>query len=489
MRKHELIVRRARADDEEAATSHRKPNVTRTTVGKIHPVAGWLGGDTPIVKFAQTNAAGTFNLWPVKCTKWEPRGCNKSGMGHILMVALNRLRQASKKRESLEIVLHANRTLYGARNSAQNVWEDYFEQPGIHSRRSQVYSDTNFDGMWHPGGSHEGVDIDLGKIDICQSLVKSHIRMTREFQEHVQESANQYLEKGRRYLACHVRLTDKVIEAEQNLDLTVDDIVEAIEKKAEDLECDGVLFCTDTNTIKRRVKAALKARCASLHIAGYPSVLPEAGGVAPHNDTSLDKVVKTKDIMTEIMLMALFCHGIIATRSNVSTVVVAMANTSYKHSHFWTPTAAVQIIADDDASENTTMSKVVTFQNIEIGWLDKTVLCLHAVDKTSAVLSDGDPFMNSVCCRKSVILSDDCEVNQAERHKVMSLFRVESHAIKVHCQSQTVYGVAGNKKMRQQVGKLALAVSWTLAFDMDHSNWGRDMVELVQEAKRVKPRT
>jgi len=43
--------------------------------------------------------------------------------------------------------------------------------------------------------------------------------------------------------------------------------------------------------------------------------------------------------------------------------------------------------------------------------------------------------------------------------------------------------------MRHQVGKLALAVSWTLAFDMDHSIWGKDMVELVQESKRVKPRT
>ena len=332
----------------------------------IQSVSGRLGdsGD-PLIR---------FETW----SRWKPEQCQKSGMGHLLVVALNRLRKAGIDQEELQIVLQVNRTQYGAKNTAQNLWEDFFQQPC--GARQPQKTDDSFDGSWHPGGSRKDSPIDVRKIGECRNLVQTHFKLTPTFQKFVQKAANEYLEPGRQYLACHVRTTDKGCEAPEIMLLTIEGMADAITSAAARQGCDGVLLCADARIKKRELSEALED--VGWHVATYPSALPESGEVAPHMDLAIDKVRKGEDIVTELMLMALFCRGLISTRSNVSTLVVAMAPAAYYHIDFWghETTLGVSLPASVGRLRRQQLllqQAVSSCHDCQISWLDKDILCLY----------------------------------------------------------------------------------------------------------------
>jgi len=138
---------------------------------------------------------------------------------------------------------------------------------------------------------------------------------------------------GCRWLAVHIRRSDKAIEAKVNFELKDSDIYDRIVAQCSYWHCGAVFLCSDDACLKQRLKASLEG--GGLLVSMYPSTLPSSASQAVHFDKSLDAYKKAEDVMMEAMLMARGCHGLLSTFSNVSASVVYLSPEGFPYTSFF----------------------------------------------------------------------------------------------------------------------------------------------------------
>eukprot|EP00929_Paragymnodinium_shiwhaense_P023990 TRINITY_DN14892_c0_g1_i10.p1 TRINITY_DN14892_c0_g1~~TRINITY_DN14892_c0_g1_i10.p1 ORF type:complete len:565 (-),score=111.46 TRINITY_DN14892_c0_g1_i10:339-2033(-) len=147
------------------------------------------------------------------------------------------------------------------------------------------------------------------------------------------------LGSGRRWLAVHIRRTDKACEAKSNLLLDDEAILRAILRSCHINNTTGVFLCTDDAALKARLTARMRSLSGPfgelLRVSTYDAALSMKEGTAAHFDTSLDSFQKAEDVVLECLLMARGCHALLSTYSNVSAAAVYLSHDEYSWSSFW----------------------------------------------------------------------------------------------------------------------------------------------------------
>jgi len=127
---------------------------------------------------------------------------------------------------------------------------------------------------------------------------------------------------GEATLAVHLRLTDKVHdEAKENALLSDHTIIEKIKGSMSSLACTKVFLCSDAQSTKSRIQEQLTKqgiRCVTYHsaLSTNETVGLHFSEVPPH--------VSCQDIAVEVALMAGWCLGLLATRSNIMFMVAVL---------------------------------------------------------------------------------------------------------------------------------------------------------------------
>jgi hypothetical protein len=307
---------------------------------KVEPVWGWF--DSPALPDS-AEGVGLGGPYTSILEEWRPEALEGHGMMSIFSMGIAKLKQASRDDFALAINIQEQYSLYASFNPEGNIWLDYFLQPHEVSHghlfplgaaptrivKSKIQPLTSA-GIW----GHASISQTAGTVYDARELVARFVRLQPDFQTSVHEFAQKFFKGGQKYLAIHVRLTDKSSEASQNFELKLEDMVQHTKQAALDFgDCQGVFLCTDDQWLKNDLADALQQE--GFDVCRYPSLLSDAKGKATHFDRTVDARTKTSDIWHEVVLMARFCHGLVSTFSNVSTMTVYLAPHEYPHRDFW----------------------------------------------------------------------------------------------------------------------------------------------------------
>jgi len=189
---------------------------------------------------------------------------------------------------------------------------------------STVFGEPHFDKL----GSFRGSDEDTGRLDEDtarhgQDVIKRWIRIQPAIQAKVDRFCEERMsQEGLRWLAVHVRRTDKLLQSSGNRhadDSLCRDVVAVAKRDG----FGGVVLCTDDATLKPWLETELATR-HGLAVASYSAVLSSTG-LPCHKDAALDPYRTAEDVLVEMLIMSQHCDAIISTWSNVSTAVVFFA--------------------------------------------------------------------------------------------------------------------------------------------------------------------
>jgi len=271
------------------------------------------------------------------------------GLFSCFSLAMGHMDKCLREGHLLVIDWSSAEMLYRGPPGCRNLWEAFFCQPAEVSWGVNPLGDarlaarvTETDRPSYVFGAYRGVIEVYGPItpDIAfygRYLCRRYLRLSNSFAGHVARMRQQLLGQGRRWLAVHIRRADKGIEAASNLALNETAIVARIYLQCAVWHCSGVFLCTDDSTLKQNLKLRLAADPVCLAVSTYPSDLPSSEGQAVHFDPSLDSYKKAEDVVSEVMLMAQGCHGLLSTYSNVSAAVVYLSPEGYPFTTFWEP--------------------------------------------------------------------------------------------------------------------------------------------------------
>lgn len=269
------------------------------------------------------------------------------GLFSMLSLALGHAEQCEKRGFALIVDWSDEDLLYRPPPGESNLWTAFFQQPAeAHfepaalrdALRQGKYVETNrHDAVF---GAYRGVVQDYGVIPpelaaYGRGLCKRNLALRDRFAAVLRAAAAKFLDgsPGSRWLAVHIRRSDKAVEAKANLQLTETEILERVLAQCRAWSCNAVFLCTDDAALKRTLIGKLEA--AGQHVSSYPSALPVTTGQAAHFDKSIDAYRKAEDVMIEAMLMARGCHGLLSTFSNVSAVVVYLSPESFRYTTFF----------------------------------------------------------------------------------------------------------------------------------------------------------
>jgi len=176
-----------------------------------------------------------------------------------------------------------------------------------------------------------------------RGLCRRNIALKADLLQRVRAAADRFLGGGRRWLAVHIRRTDKSVEAPVNFELNVENLVARIIMQCMVWQCDGVFLCSDDAALKQQLTVRLMCvplatngnSSTRLAVSAYPSSLSRSG-TAAHLDAGLDSYKKAEDVVMECLLMAQ-CHGLLSTYSNVSVAAVFLSGDEYPFTHFSVP--------------------------------------------------------------------------------------------------------------------------------------------------------
>ena len=248
-----------------------------------------------------------------------------------------------------------------ASRGCANAWNHFFEQPvdgiatgmateapGAAALQRAMNSNgvmlvTRFGKGWFQKlGEFRGADegkkgsalVEGGRLD-PQSATRGRdafrrwIKIRPRVLERAEAAQRASLDSSVRWLAVHVRQTDKVLQCPANA-------IEHASLEAQTvafcaaLACGGVLLCTDDAALKRRMKANLSD--AGLRVATFSALL-SADDWPSHKDRCLDRRQNAEDCLVEVLLMSR-CHALLSTWSNVSVATVYLSPPEYRHYMF-----------------------------------------------------------------------------------------------------------------------------------------------------------
>lgn len=295
------------------------------------------------------------------------------GLFSMFSLAMGHMETCNQQDIALIVDWSGKDLLYRGPQGEPNLWTAFFRQPAelsfahdpqalLQALQQGIYLETSkHDNVF---GSYKGVIQGYGSIPPKQAasgraLCKRNLVLCQRFEKKLASAASQLLSGGHRWLAVHVRRSDKACEAQANFDLTDMDIVMRIEAQCLAWRCDAVFFCTDDAALKTRLQALISTACSQVirTVQVFPADLPRDSKQAPHSDKSMDAYKKAEDVMLEAMLMARGCHGLLSTYSNVSASVVYLSPEGFPYTTFW------------DAVESTALAH--SDVNPEIGFLSR----------------------------------------------------------------------------------------------------------------------
>lgn len=307
----------------------------------------------PCLQLCNRHEATSGSLEEARVVVWR---CEcRHGFFSLFNLALCCAEQCERQGSAFLVDWSSPKLLYCGPPGRPNLWSAFFEQPAeLRCRRDDllcaIAEGLHFD--WHglpPQDSWilQGVIEDWGGLTPeCaargRGLCRRNIALNAQLLRRVRAAAGQLLGGRRRWLAVHIRRTDKSVEAPVNFALSTDNLAARILVQCKVWGCDGVFLCTDDPTLKQELTARLagaplaprgKAPCSSeLAVSAYPSTL-SSWGAAAHMDAGLDGYKKANDIVMECLLMAQ-CHGLLSTFSNVSVAAVFLSGDDYPYTYF-----------------------------------------------------------------------------------------------------------------------------------------------------------
>eukprot|EP00746_Dinoflagellata_sp_MGD_P053062 gnl/MRDRNA2_/MRDRNA2_234183_c0_seq1.p1 gnl/MRDRNA2_/MRDRNA2_234183_c0~~gnl/MRDRNA2_/MRDRNA2_234183_c0_seq1.p1 ORF type:complete len:375 (+),score=52.73 gnl/MRDRNA2_/MRDRNA2_234183_c0_seq1:129-1127(+) len=234
---------------------------------------------------------------------------------------------------------------HGYGDAGTNLWEEFFTQPWetavsktyFESLKSQGEVDecdgwplgfAGDRGTCQKSGILRPDDVARGRL-LCQRFLWPQAVLLGL----VQDFINKHLSSNERWLAVHVRRSDKAQEAPANLLLTESEIQNKVTAVCNLWGCRGILFCSDDGSLKKLVQRNL--RTAGLNVVCYGARLALDSRCPTHTDSTIDGHRKAWDIIFEILLMAFGCHGLLSTYSSVSNAVIFYSPPWYPHCTFW----------------------------------------------------------------------------------------------------------------------------------------------------------
>mmetsp|Transcript_54692 Transcript_54692/g.122800 ORF Transcript_54692/g.122800 Transcript_54692/m.122800 type:complete len:342 (-) Transcript_54692:7-1032(-) len=235
--------------------------------------------------------------------------------------------------------------LYSGRPGEPNIWTCFFKQPAeLEVPREAIFAalhdgdvprTTEADAIF---GNYAGVADWGGTVSPAlaahgRALCEQWVELTPAFEMQLADvAASLFQPAGLRWLAVHIRRQDKHIESDANFAIGEGEMAQRIRKQCDAWMCKGVFLCSDDPKLKRSLRDSLST--GTLRVAMYEASLTESGeGV--HFDSSLDGYKKAEDIVTETLLMARACHGLLSTYSNVSASAVYLSPPGYPYCTFW----------------------------------------------------------------------------------------------------------------------------------------------------------
>lgn len=272
-----------------------------------------------------------------------------SGFGGMFISALGLIERAAEAHQPVLIVWSRPHLLYCGFNSG-NVWEEFFQQPAVVTLGEERVSDLLAAG--------DVTELHATPCMLCPrvGLPAAHAERLRllcqrfafprpEILQVAAEFAVRHLQG--RWLAVHVRRSDKYIETPENLDLRDDQIIGKIMATCGVWQCVGCFVCSDDWELKLRVQHGVEA--CGLTFCSYGSLLGIDVAETTHMNRELDGHRKAWDTVFEVCLMAFFCQGLLCTHSFMANMVVFFSRPSYPYRTFWDPvdgTPSVGCLAD-----------------------------------------------------------------------------------------------------------------------------------------------
>lgn len=267
------------------------------------------------------------------------------GLFSMFSIALGHAHQCAESGKTLVVDWSGDDLLYQGPPEQPNLWSAFFMQPAelvieretlnnLLMRGQFVETDSN-DAVF---GALRGVMQGYGGIPKSfaaygRAFVRETIALRVEFARRLHGAIDQILGSRCRWLAVHVRRSDKGVEAEANMRLTDGDILERVIRQCIAWRCDGVFLCTDDADLKTRSRVGLTA--GGIQVATYDSALSTIPGQATHFDQSVDGYRKAEDVVMECFMMARGCYGLLSTYSNVSAAAVYLSSDNYPYTTFW----------------------------------------------------------------------------------------------------------------------------------------------------------
>jgi hypothetical protein len=233
---------------------------------------------------------------------------------------------------------------------SDNAWNHFFEQPPPPGQSASLPAPTsaaevqaaaaagtlaiasrfgapwftklgNFRGAEPEEGAKAGGGgrLDCATIREGRAAVQRWLVLKPPIRQRVATAAAQvFRTEGTRWLAVHVRQTDKLkLEKSEKWQLQPASVAAHAVATAAAMGCRGVFLASDDANFKASVGAEL--RRAGLEVGGLQSLL-SSGGLPAHKDPELDRRRNAEDCLVEVLLMAR-CDALLCTWSNVSVAV------------------------------------------------------------------------------------------------------------------------------------------------------------------------
>jgi len=269
------------------------------------------------------------------------------GLFSMFSLALGHAETCEKLGMSLVVDWSGEELLYRGPPGQPNLWNTFFHQPAALQMPLEelklalqhghvVDSDQNkvvFGDMC--GVVQERGNIPKNLASRGRALCRRIIVLQHGFEMKLNSAIERLLLGAHRWLAVHIRRSDKHVEAAANLQLTHEALKQRIFAQCSAWQMDGVFLCSDDADLKEHLRAALTEACLAVSI--FPATLPTDSSKAVHFDTTIDSYQKAEDVVLETFIMARGCHGLLSTYSNVSASVVYLSHDDYPYCTFWDP--------------------------------------------------------------------------------------------------------------------------------------------------------
>merc|ERR1712196_261661 len=138
-----------------------------------------------------------------------------------------------------------------------------------------------------------------------------------------------------RWLAMHIRRSDKEIETPENVALSISQAIEQAHATCKAWQCSGIFVCSDDWWFKESICSALQK--SGIRTAVYGPLLSSNVSQNTHMNPKLHPHRKAWDAVFEVCVMSFGCCGLLCTHSFMANMVVYFSPPTYPYRTFWDP--------------------------------------------------------------------------------------------------------------------------------------------------------